>query len=424
MIEKPEEFLKELFAAAVAAADPLVTLAPFLPEPPKGRTIVIGAGKAAASMAKAVEDHWQGPIEGLVITRYEHGLPLSRIKVVEAGHPVPDTEGARAADDILKLLEGLSQDDLVLCLISGGGSSLLAKPGEGIALDEKKAVTKALLASGANITEMNTLRKHLSAIKGGRLAVAAYPARTVTLMISDVPGDDPAVIASGPTVPDTTSVSDARAVLEKYGIEISSAVAAFLETAAAETPPAGHPAFKITTQSMVATPQASLQAATRLAAEKGITPVVLGDSIEGEAQDVAAVMAAIARQVKLHDQPMKKPCVLISGGETTVTVRSSEGTPGRGGRNCEFLLALALQLGGMEGVYALAADTDGIDGTEDNAGAIYTPESVNRAANEGLEAKDFLARHDSYSFFASLGDLIKTGPTRTNVNDFRAILIL
>ncbi|WP_288902020.1 glycerate kinase [uncultured Sneathiella sp.] len=424
MVQDPRKFLMELFEVAVAAADPRETLVRHLPPVPKGRAVVIGAGKAAASMAKAVEDNWRGPLEGLVITRYEHGLPLERIKVVEAGHPVPDAEGARAADDILGLLEGLTEDDLVLCLISGGGSSLLAKPGEGITLEEKKAVTKALLASGANITEMNTLRKHLSAIKGGRLAVAAYPAKVVTLMISDVPGDDPAVIASGPTVPDMTTSADARAVLEKYGIDIPPSIDTFLNSPASETPEPDHPAFAKAQSIMIATPQESLQAAAALAASKGITPVILGDSIEGEARDVAAVMAAIVRQVKFHDQPAAKPCVLISGGETTVTVKSESGDTGRGGRNCEFLLALAHHLNGLDGVYALACDTDGIDGTEDNAGAIITPDTLERASKAGLSAKNYLARHDSYSLFDGLGDLIKTGPTRTNVNDFRAILIL
>ncbi|MZR31768.1 glycerate kinase type-2 family protein [Sneathiella litorea] len=424
MVQDTQIFLTELFEVAVAAADPRETLVRHLPPVPKGRAVVIGAGKAAASMAKAVEDNWPGPLEGLVITRYEHGLPLERIKVVEAGHPVPDAEGARAADDILGLLEGLTEDDLVLCLISGGGSSLLAKPGEGITLEEKKAVTKALLASGANITEMNTLRKHLSAIKGGRLAVAAYPAKVVTLMISDVPGDDPAVIASGPTVPDMTTSADARAVLEKYGIDIPSSIDTFLNSSASETPEPDHPAFAKAQSIMIATPQESLQAAAALAASKGITPVILGDSIEGEARDVAAVMAAIARQVKFHDQPAAKPCVLISGGETTVTVKSEEGATGRGGRNAEFLLALADHLDGLAGVYALACDTDGIDGTEDNAGAIITPDTLERASKAGLSAKEYLARHDSYSLFDGLGDLIKTGPTRTNVNDFRAILVL
>ncbi len=424
MRQEPKDFLDNLFKAAVGAADPLSTLVGFLPPPPEGRTIVIGAGKAAASMAKAVEDHWDGPLEGLVITRYDHGLPLQHIKVVEAGHPVPDAEGAKAADDILALLKGLSEDDLVLCLISGGGSSLLAKPGEGITLEEKKSITKALLASGANITEMNTLRKHLSAIKGGRLAVAAHPAKVVTLMISDVPGDDPAVIASGPTVPDATTSRDARAVLEKYGIDIPPSIDAHLDSDASESPSPSHPVFAAAVSRMIATPQMSLAAAADIAASNSITPVILGDTIEGEAKDVAAVMAAIARQVKFHDQPAAKPCVLISGGETTVTVRSGGGDTGRGGRNAEFLLALAVHLDGLKDVYALACDTDGIDGTEDNAGAIITPDTLKRATEAGLDAKKYLARHDSYSLFDAIGDLIKTGPTRTNVNDFRAILIL
>ncbi|WP_373086532.1 glycerate kinase [Sneathiella sp.] len=424
MDQDPQDFLKQLFDEAVAAADPLVTLSAHLPPPPPGRTIVIGAGKAAASMAKAVEDNWQGALMGLVITRYGHGLPLDHIKVVEAGHPVPDAEGAQAANDILALLEPLTEDDLVLCLISGGGSSLLAKPGGDITLEEKKAVTRALLASGANITEMNTVRKHLSAIKGGRLAMAAHPAKIVTLMISDVPGDDPAVIASGPTVPDGTNSADARAILQKYQIDIPASVEAFLKSDASETPGPDHPAFARAETVMIATPQMSLQAAAAHAMTQGITPLVLGDSIEGEARDVAGVLAAIARQVKYFDQPGAKPCVLISGGETTVTVKDSEGTPGRGGRNCEFLLSLAVLLDGMETVFALACDTDGIDGTEDNAGAVITPDSLTRATKQGLDARQYLARHDSYSLFEGVSDLIKTGPTRTNVNDFRAILIL
>lgn len=420
----PREFLLDLFGEAVAAADPLKCLARYLPSPPEGKTLVIGAGKAAASMAKAVEDHWQGPLEGLVITRYEHGLPLQHIKVVEAGHPVPDQEGAEAADDILRLLEDVGPDDLVLCLISGGGSSLLAKPGGGITLSEKKAVTKALLSSGADITEMNTLRKHLSAIKGGRLALAAHPAKVVTLAISDVPGDEMAVIASGPTVPDSTSSADALAVLQKYNIDIPESVAAYLQDDASETADSTHPAFEKAEAHMISTPQASLEAAAAYCREKGLTPLILSDRIEGEASEVAKVLAGMALQVTSQNQPVAKPCVLISGGETTVTVRDSQSKPGRGGRNCEYLLSLAIQLNGADTIHALACDTDGIDGTEDNAGAIISPDTLLRSGEMGISAADFLARHDSYSYFDRLGDLIKTGPTRTNVNDFRAILIL
>ncbi|MCR9213887.1 MAG: glycerate kinase [Proteobacteria bacterium] len=421
---EPREFLLELFGAAVSAADPLKCLAEYLPPPPKGRTLVIGAGKAAASMAKAVEDHWQGPLEGLVITRYEHGLPLKHIRVVEAGHPVPDQEGAQAADEILQLLEDVGPDDLVLCLISGGGSSLLAKPGGDITLAEKKAVTKALLASGADITEMNTLRKHLSAIKGGRLALAAHPAKVVTLAISDVPGDEMAVIASGPTVPDSTTSADALAVLKKYEIDIPSSVSTYLESEASETAGASHEAFENSKAHMISTPQASLEAAAAYCHEKGISSLILSDRIEGEASEVAKVLAAMALQVNAQDQPIPKPCVLISGGETTVTVRDSATKPGRGGRNCEYLLSLALNLNGAANIHALACDTDGIDGTEDNAGAVIGPDTLERSGEMGISATDFLARHDSYTYFDRLGDLVKTGPTRTNVNDFRAILIL
>lgn len=423
-MQHPEEFLKSLFDVAIAAADPLVCLPPHLPTPPKGRTIVIGAGKAAASMAKAVEDNWHGPLTGTVVTRYAHGLPLRNIKVIEAGHPMPDAAGAKAADDILELLTDLTEDDLVLCLVSGGGSSLLAKPGGSISLAEKKQVTKELLACGANITEMNILRKHLSAVKGGRLAIAAAPAQLVTFMISDVPGDDPAIIASGPTVPDLSSSADALAVLNKYRISAPQSVLSFLESTGSSTPDPDHPIFLNSKSIMITTPQVSLQAAAEAARAQGVTPIILGDSVEGEARDVAQVFASIARQVGSHDQPAAKPCVLLSGGETTVTVRESDGKPGRGGRNCEFLLSLLVSLEGMQNVFALACDTDGIDGTEDNAGAIMTPTSGSRAITNSLNSKEYLGRHDSYSFFEILGDLIKTGPTRTNVNDFRAILII
>ncbi|GLQ06710.1 glycerate kinase type-2 family protein [Sneathiella chinensis] len=420
----PEKFLRGLFDEAVRAAAPARCLAAHLPPAPKGRTIVIGAGKAAASMAKVVEDHWRGPLEGLVITRYGHGEPLEHIRLVEAGHPVPDAEGARAAEAILDLVSDLDADDLVLCLFSGGGSSLLAMPGPGITLQDKQKINKALLMSGASIGEMNTVRKKLSALKGGRLAVAAWPARVVTLMISDVPGDDPSVIASGPTVPDLTSVAEARDILARYGIDVPLSVAAFLESEAAIPPKADHPAFAAAETHVIATPQASLQAAADLARSQGIEPVILGDRIEGEAREVARVMAGIARQVREHGQPAQRPAVLISGGETTVTVKASGASTGRGGRNAEFLLAFALAMAGEDAIYALAADTDGIDGTEDNAGAVYSPATLARAKGLSLEAAEYLARHDAYGFFQRLGGLVMTGPTRTNVNDFRAILVL
>jgi len=408
-----------MFDAAVAAALPDKSLPGYLPKPPKGRTIVIGCGKAAASMAKAVEDHWQGELSGLVVTRYQHRVPTRRIEVVEAAHPVPDLAGREAAERILGMVKGLSANDLVLFLASGGGSALLSMPASGLTLADKQAINKALLRSGANITEMNCVRKHLSAVKGGRLAAACAPAKVVTLAISDIPGDDPAVIASGPTVADATSFADAIAILEKYGIKEPLPVLNHLRAAREETPKPGDPRLANTELHMIATPQMSLEAAATVAREAGITPVILGDAIEGEAREVALVHAGIARQVRRHAQPAKPPCVLLSGGETTVTVRGR----GRGGRNAEFLLALAVALNADPGIAALAGDTDGVDGTEDNAGAMLLPDSLARAAACNLDAKAMLADNDGYSFFSGLDDLVKTGPTLTNVNDFRAILI-
>jgi glycerate 2-kinase len=416
--------LRRLFEAALAAADPARVVPPHLPAPPKGHTLVVGAGKAAGAMAAAVEAHWPGPLSGLVVTRYGHGLPCKRIEVVEAGHPVPDAAGSRAAQHILELVGGLTADDLVLYLASGGGSALLTLPAPGLSLEDKRAVTRALLTSGATISEMNCLRKHLSAIKGGRLAAAAAPARVVSLAISDVPGDDPAVIASGPTVPDPTTFADARAILAKYKIEPPPAVAAHLAAARDESPKPGDPRLAHTAYRLIATPQAALEAAAAAARAAGITPVILGDAIEGEAKDVALVHAAIARQAAagrliVGDGALELPIVLLSGGETTVTVRGK----GRGGRNAEFLLALAVALNGASGIHAIACDTDGIDGTEDNAGAILAPDSFTRASQAHVNLKAKLAQNDAYSAFEALGDLIITGPTRTNVNDFRAILI-
>jgi len=416
----PDLLLRALFDAALAAADPATAVPRFLPPVPAGRTVVVGAGKAAASMARAVEQHWPGPLEGLVVTRYGHAVPCSRIRVVEASHPMPDEAGTRAAEEILAMVRGLGPDDLVLCLVSGGGSALLGLPAPGITLADKRALTSDLLRSGATIGEINTVRKHLSAIKGGRLAQAAAPARLVALAISDVPNDDPAVIASGLTVPDPTTYADARGVLAKYGIAAPAAIAARLEAAREETPKAGDPVFANTRFTLVATPQMALDAAADRARAAGITPIVLGDAIEGEARDVALVHAAIARQVQRRGQPLPAPAVLLSGGETTVTVRGG----GRGGRNAEFLLALAVALDGQPGIHALAGDTDGIDGTEDNAGAILRPDSVARARAAGIEARRALADNDGYGFFSGLGDLVRTGPTLTNVNDFRAILVL
>ena len=417
----PETLLRAMFDAARKAADPAICVPLHLPKPPKGRMVVVGAGKAAASMARAVEQHWQGgALDGVVVTRYGHAVDCQSIAVIEASHPVPDAAGEKAAGLILDKVKGLGPDDLVLCLISGGGSALLALPAPGLSLADKQAVNQALLKSGASIAEMNCVRKHLSAIKGGRLAATAAPARVVSLLISDVPGDDPAVIASGPTVPDPTSFADARAVLQKYGITPPPAVARHLEAAMDETPKPGDAAFAHTETIMVATPQMALEAAAEVARKAGITPVILGDAIEGEAREVAQVMAGIARQVRRHGQPAKAPCVLLSGGETTVTVRGK----GRGGRNAEFLTALAVALDGAEEIYALAADTDGIDGSEDNAGAWLAPDSMARAAAKGVSAKECLANNDGYGFFQATGGLVVTGPTLTNVNDFRAILVL
>ena len=415
----PTELLRAMFKAAVDAAQPALCLPPHLPPRPKGRTIVIGAGKASGAMAKAVEDVWEGPLEGLVVTRYGHRLPTERIQVVEAAHPVPDAAGREAAARILELVQGLSEDDLVLCLISGGGSALLALPAEGVSLEDKQAVNKALLKSGATIGEMNAVRKHLSAIKGGRLAVAAAPAKVVALMISDVPGDDPSVIASGPTVPDPSTIAEAKAILDKYRIEVPPSVLARLNSPEAETPKPGHPAFARVTNIMIATPQMSLEAAAKVARNEGVTPVILGNAIEGEARDVGLVHAGIARQCAEHGQPAEPPCVLLSGGETTITLKGK----GKGGRNTEFLLALAIALDGKPGIYALAGDTDGIDGSENNAGALITPDTLARARAAGLDAKAMLEDNDPYTFFKGIGDLLMTGPTLTNVNDFRAVLI-
>jgi glycerate 2-kinase len=415
----PRQLLLSLFETAVAAADPAVVLPAHLPAPPKGRTIVVGAGKASAAMAKAVEDHWPGPLEGLVVTRYGHAVPCARIEIVEAAHPVPDAAGRAAAARILELARGAGPDDLVLCLISGGGSALLALPAEGLTLENKQAVSKALLASGADIAQMNTVRRHLSVIKGGRLAAAAYPAKVVSLLISDVPGDDPAAIASGPTVPDPTSFADARAVLERYRIEPPEAVRRHLAQARDETPKSGDPRLAGVENRVIATPLLSLEAAAAVAKAAGVTPLILGDALEGEAAEVGKLMAGIARSAAIHGHPLPAPCVLLSGGETTVTLRGG----GRGGRNVEFLLALAVALDGLPGVWAIAGDTDGIDGADEAAGAIIAPDTLARAAAIGIEARARLAANDGHGFFAAVGDQLVTGPTLTNVNDFRAILI-
>jgi glycerate 2-kinase len=411
--------LRDMFQAALNAAAPALCVPAHLPPRPKGRTIVVGAGKAAASMAAAVEAHWNGPLEGLVVTRYGHGATCRHIEVIEASHPVPDEAGSKAARRILEKVRGLTADDLVLVLISGGGSALLALPAGDITLAQKQAVNRALLKCGADIAEINTVRKHLSAIKGGRLAVGAAPARVITLAISDVPGDDLSVIASGPTVPDISTRVEALAVLTRYGIDIPPSVATHLNSEISESPKPGDQRFAIVKNSLVATPQRSLEAAARVARDAGLPSLILGNAIEGQSRDVGIVHACIARQCGDWGQPLEIPCMLISGGETTVTVAGN----GRGGRNAEFLLGLGIAVDGRNGIWALAADTDGIDGTEDNAGAILTPDTLQRARRLGIDVKTRLACNDAHSVFAALDDLIVTGPTLTNVNDFRAILV-
>ncbi len=437
---QPKAFLRHLFDVAVKRALPLENTAAYLPKPPTpssgGRTIVIGAGKAGGSMAQAVEALWpqDAPMQGLVITRYHHIPPLpdslksmkQRIEIVEAAHPVPDAAGLKASERMLAMLQDLSKDDLVLCLISGGGSALLTLPADGLTLEDKQRINKALLNSGANISEMNCVRKHLSRIKGGRLAAACAPARVVTLTISDVPGDDPSIIASGPTVPDATSCADALAILKRYGIEVPAAVLAQLESGALETPKPGDALFNDHEVHMTATPQQSLEAAAAAARAAGLKAYILSDEMEGESREVGKVHAALARAAARGTGTFEKPCVILSGGETTVTVKPlREGAAkGRGGRAGEFCMGLALALQGQSGVYALAADTDGIDGVEDNAGAFVAPDTLARAAAQGMKLDDHLDRNDAYGYFSPIGDLVVTGPTHTNVNDFRALLIL
>ena len=417
--DKERDLLRSLFSAAIAAADPARVVPQHLPPPPKGRTIVLGAGKASAAMARAVEENWPGPLSGLVVTRYGHAVPCKHIEIVEAAHPVPDAAGERAALRILELAASAGPDDLVLCLISGGGSALLALPAEGITLADKQAVNRALLSSGADIGEMNAVRKHLSAIKGGRLAAAAWPAELVALAISDVPGDEASVIASGPTVADPSTFADARAILARYGIAPPETVARRLAEARDETPKPGDERLSRARTEIVASPLASLEAAAEVARAAGVTPLILGDALEGEARELGRAMAGMALSTKLHGKPVAPPAVLLSGGETTVTVRAR----GKGGRNAEFLAGLAVALNGAQDIFALAGDTDGIDGSEDNAGAYVMPDTLARARGLGLDARASLAANDCWSFFDTLGDLVVTGPTLTNVNDFRAILI-
>jgi glycerate 2-kinase len=408
-----------MFDAAIASAQPALCIPAHLPEPPRGRLIVVGAGKASAAMARAVEDNWAGPLSGLVVTRYGYAVPCERIEIAESAHPVPDAAGLHAAQRMLELVGGLNEDDLVLCLISGGGSALLPLPAPGLTLDLKQAVSRALLASGATISEMNCVRRHMSAIKGGRLAAACHPAQVLTLLISDVPGDRPIDIASGPTVADPTTCDDALAIVRRYGIELPGPVRESLESGRGESVKPGDPRLARSSVRMIATPQMALEAAARVARAAGIEPYILGDAIEGEARDVGKVLAGMALQVADRDQPFRAPCVLLSGGETTVTVRGN----GRGGRNVEFLLSLAIALDGHPRIHALAGDTDGVDGQEEIAGAVLGPDSLARAWLRGLRPKDMLANNDGHGFFSALGDSVITGPTLTNVNDFRALLI-
>ncbi len=411
--------LRALFDAAVASAQPALCLPPHLPSAPKGRTIVIGAGKASAAMARALEDHWSGPLEGLVVTRYGYEVACQRIEIVQAAHPVPDAAGLRAAQRILKLVSGLTRDDLVIALISGGGSSLLVAPGAGLTLADKQAVNAALLKCGASISEMNCVRRHLSDIKGGRLAAACYPARLLTLLISDVPGDKPTDIASGPTAADPSSCADALAIIERYGIELPDAARTLLTSGQGESIKPGDPRLTDIQTRIITAPQMALQAAADVARAAGLTPYILSDSMEGEARDIGKAHAAIARQVATLGQPFQAPCVLLSGGETTVTIRGQ----GRGGRNVEFLLSLAVALDGLAGVHAIAGDTDGVDGMEEIAGACLTPDTLARAWALGMNPRSSLDNNDGHGFFQALGDSVVTGPTLTNVNDFRAIVI-
>ena len=419
------DLLSLMFASAIASAQPSRCIPLHLPNPQslgRGRLIVIGAGKASAAMARAVEEHWSGSpdqLVGLVVTRYGYGVACQRIEIVEAAHPVPDAAGLMAAERLLQLVQGLEPEDMVLCLISGGGSSLLPLPLPGLSLAHKQDVNRALLKSGATISEMNCVRRHLSAIKGGRLAAACHPARVLTLLISDVPGDNPIDIASGPTVPDPTTCADALAIVRRYAIELPPPVLEVLESGRGESVKPGDPRIAGAQVRMIATPQMALEAAAAVARGAGVATHILGDAIEGEARDVGKVLAGIALQVAERGQPFKTPCVLLSGGETTVTLRGQ----GRGGRNVEFLLSLGVALNGHPQIHALAGDTDGVDGQEEIAGALLSPDSMSRAWAQGIKPQDSLANNDGHGFFQALGDSVITGPTLTNVNDFRAIFI-
>jgi hydroxypyruvate reductase len=420
MIFAPQKvLLRRMFDAAIASAQPARCIPPHLPAVPRGRLVVVGAGKAAAAMARAVEDNWPGPLSGVVVTRYGYAVPCNQIEVLEAAHPVPDAAGLLGAQRVFEAVRGLGADDLVLALISGGGSALLPLPVAGLTLEQKQNVNRALLKSGATISELNCVRRHLSAIKGGRLAAACYPARVLTLMISDVPGDRPIDIASGPTVGDPTTSADALSIVQRYGIDLPPPVLDILASGRGESVKPDDPRLAHTAARIIATPQLALEAAAAVAREAGIPAYILGDAIEGEARDVGKVLAGVALQVAERDQPVAAPCVVLSGGETTVTVRGS----GRGGRNVEFLLSLAIALDGHTRIYALAGDTDGVDGQEEIAGACLGPDSLARARALGLKPENSLQDNDAHSFFSALGDSVITGPTLTNVNDFRAILV-
>ncbi|WP_300327444.1 glycerate kinase [Accumulibacter sp.] len=416
----PRDLMRQMFLAAVEAAQPARGVPPYLPPAPKGRLVVVGAGKASAAMAQAVEKNWPGPLEGLVVTRYGYAVPCAHVEIVEAAHPLPDAAGLAAAERILERVSGLTADDTVLCLISGGGSALLPLPLPGVTLGDKQAVNRALLKSGATISEINCVRRHLSAIKGGRLAAACYPAKVLTLLISDVPGDNPCDIASGPTVADPTTCADALAIVRRYEIELPQSLREILESGRGESIKPEDPRLAACTTRIIATPQMALEAAAEVAANAGLTPYILGDAIEGEARDVGKVMAGIALHVVQHGQPFATPCVLLSGGETSVTVRGN----GRGGRNVEFLLSLGVVLDGAPRIHAMAGDTDGVDGLEEVAGALLAPDTLARAWAKGIKPMDALQNNDGHGFFGALNDAVITGPTLTNVNDFRAIVIL
>ncbi|MBZ0162105.1 MAG: glycerate kinase [Notoacmeibacter sp.] len=418
-VKDPRSFLSGLFDAAIAAADPAPAIRANLPERPKGRTVVVGAGKGAAQLARAFEQAWDGPLSGVVVTRYGFGVSCERVDVLEASHPVPDAAGLAASERLLREVRGLTGDDLVVALICGGGSALLPAPPEGFALDDEIALNEALLASGAPISAMNTVRKHFSRIKGGRLAIAAHPARVVSLIVSDVPGDDPAQVASGPTVADRTTRADALALIENYGLQLPAAVVGHIRSRPAECPLPDDPHLAGNSVRIIASASLSLDAAALKAREQGVAAHILSDAVEGEAREAAKVHAAIAREVALRGRPFARPCVILSGGETTVTVRGN----GKGGRNSEFQLALAMGIDGLEGIDALAADTDGIDGSEDNAGAFCDGGTIARLRAAGRDPQALLADNDAWSAFEVSGGLFVPGPTGTNVNDFRAILV-